>query len=81
VPIYTFKCEDCDHTEERVVKFSDAESQLCREMKTEVRGPGGITGWQPGDPDQQEYGKLCGGKMKRSEEIETAGRTSYAWKP
>ena len=27
-------------------------------MEVTMRGPGGITGWQPGDPQQQEYGSV-----------------------
>lgn len=81
MPIYTFQCQSCDHIEERIVKFSDVESQRCRELVTKTRGPGDITGWQPGDPEVQEYGSQCGGQMVRAEEIETAGATKYAWKP
>lgn len=34
--VYDYRCPQCDHAEERMVKQADADTQLCRQHLNEV---------------------------------------------
>lgn len=77
---YSFKCNSCEWEGDRICRWDDISNQTCENVITKKKGPADITGWQPGDPQIEEYSGVCGGELVRSEEIEIAGITPKMWK-
>jgi len=73
MPLWTMKCEKCEWEGEHVCRFSALDEQTCKEeVGIENTAEEGMV--TPTVPKS-----VCGGKLVRTEEIETAGRTRYAW--
>ena len=80
MPIYTYRCPNCEHTEERKVTFEDRDFQMCERLLSTFRGPGEITGWSPDEPRLQSYGRSCSTLLVR-DGIELTARTPGLWTP
>lgn len=73
--LWSMKCTSCGWEGDRVCRYDDLDKQTCG---VEISNPHNPDGEKP-DPDKPK--PKCEGKLVRTEEIETAHATKYAWKP
>jgi predicted nucleic acid-binding Zn ribbon protein len=64
MPIYSYRCPACYHTEDRIVAHGERDNQTCRQLIARS------------DHTEEE----CGAKLERHMEDEQVAKTPYSWK-